>query len=428
MHKDHFIIHGPTPLHGTVPISGAKNAVLVELAALLLPNGVSTLTNVPLISDVYGMINLLKSFGALVHIDEIKHTVTVDARGVNAAVPPFEILRSFRASILTTGAMLSRCGCAYIEAPGGCPIGARPINLHREAFNKLGARFIEQEAFTQVIADKKLIGDMIVFDYPSVGSTENALLAAVCAQGTTTIINAAIEPEIIDLINFLISMGCKITTQTPASIIIEGVDQKTLRGISHQVIGDRLECGTWLFAAAMTQGSIITTNAPTQHMHVVLYELEKMGHDIKVDHATQTIRITSQKNYTSTSVKTMPHPGFPTDLQSPLLAVLTQAQGNGSICETVFENRFLAAPELVKMGAQITVQGSSVLVTGIEKLHGSEVEAKDIRAGAALAIAAMSAEGTTVLTGIQHIDRGYENFVQKATALGARIKRVVQNS
>lgn len=420
-----FIINGGKALFGDVRVSGAKNAVLVQLAALLLADGVSVLHNVPDIADVHGMIELLQFFGAQVVFDIQAHIVTVDTTQVSFAVPPAAMLTKFRASILITGALLTRFGASFFTAPGGCPIGERPINLHMHAFKSLGAdEIIDGERHSIVAPADGLVGALCIFDYPSVGATENALLAAICAKGRTAIYNAALEPEIFDLVNMLRSMGANISYDVPAMIIVEGVERTELAPANWTVLPDRLEAGTWLYAAAITGGNVSVHDAPIEHMYVVLQQLDQMGHVVEIDEQNGVIRLQGSKKYNAVSCKTMPHPGFPTDLQSPLIALLSCAQGVGKITETVYENRFLAVESLCTMGAKIVVSNSTATITGVDDLIGGEVEGKDIRASAALMIAGLRAQGVTHVSTGHHLARGYERFVEKAQALGADITLV----
>lgn len=404
-------------LSGEVSLVGAKNAVLVTMASLLLTSGKSKLTNVPASVDVLHMIKLLKELGAHVLFDKDNHILEVDTSFVNSWCVPHEIMKQMRASILVMGPLLARFARADVALPGGCVIGKRPIDLHLNNFAKMGVEFIIQGDFLQAYTSK-LIPSRLVLEYPSVGATENILMAAVLASGSTKIINAALEPEVLDLIDVLRKMGAKIELEAPATIIVQGV--QALKPIEHQVMVDRLEAGALLCAAAITGGSITITNAQSENMDVFLLKLEQMGHRI-VCGESKGISLYATQEPKAVSFKTAPYPGFPTDLQAPLMALQTVAQGQSVIEEAVFENRLLHARELAKMGAQITVEGNKAIVTGVDHLYGASVIATDIRASCSLVLAGLIATGPTIMTGIHHWQRGYEALENKLVLLGADI-------
>src|SRR5579872_493139 len=404
-------------LSGEVSLVGAKNAVLVTMASLLLTSGKSKLTNVPASIDVLHMIKLLKELGAHVSFDKDQRILEVDTSFVNSWCVSHEIMKQMRASILVMGPLLARFAKADVALPGGCVIGKRPIDLHLNNFAKMGVEFSIQGDFLQAYTPK-LIATRIVLEYPSVGATENILMAAVLASGSTKIINAALEPEVLDLIDVLSKMGARIEIAAPATIIIEGVQE--LKPIEHEVMVDRLEAGALLCAAAITGGSITITNAQSETMDVFLLKLEQMGHRLEYG-IGKGISLYATSEPRAVSFKTAPYPGFPTDLQAPLMALQTVAEGQSVVEETVFENRLLHARELAKMGAQITVEGNKAIVTGVDHLYGASVIATDIRASCALVLAGLVASNTTIMTGIHHWQRGYEALENKLTLLGADI-------
>ncbi len=406
------------PLNGEATLGGAKNAVLVIMASLLLTNGKSRLKRVPASSDVLHMIALLESLGATVWFDRENHILELDTSSVNKWRVSPEIMQKMRASILVMGPLLARFAKADIALPGGCIIGARPIDYHLKNFSKMGVVIEEQGSYLRVHANP-LLARELVLDYPSVGATENLLMAAVCAEGITTIINAALEPEVLDLIAVLQKMGAKITINAPATLEITGVTQ--LHVIDHEIVVDRLQAGALLLAAAITGGSVTLPDARADHLDVFLLKLGEMGHIISVGPDKRGIRFTATQTPQAVSFKTAPYPGFPTDLQAPMMALQAIAQGKSTIEETVFENRLLHVRELQKMGAQIELHGNHAVVMGVEELYGAHVIATDIRASCALVLAGMVAKGTTVMTGVQHWLRGYERLDQSLTRLGANI-------
>lgn len=405
-------------LSGTVELIGAKNAVLVIIASLVLTEGKSVLKNVPCSDDVFQMIQLLSDLGAEVKFDQSKNTLIVDTTFLRSYRVKSSIMKKMRASILVMGPLLARFGKAEIALPGGCLIGARPIDLHLKNLQKMGVEFTtDNELLTATVST--LQSQRLVLAYQSVGATEQLLMAAVTAQGITTIINAALEPEVLDLIDVLKKMGALIDIQAPATLIIKGVT--SLKSVEHEVMLDRLEAGSLLLAAAITGGSISIPQARADMLDVFLEKLKEMGHRIDVGPDYTGITIRAIKNPQAVSFTTAPYPGFPTDLQAPMMAALCCASGQSVIHEAVFENRLLHVRELQKMGAQITVDGDKAIIKGVENLYGASVIATDIRSSCALALAGLRAHGKTVMSGLNHWKRGYEGLERKLMHLGARI-------
>lgn len=415
-----FIIEKSGPLVGEVEISGAKNAVLPILAATILSDEPCEINDVPLLSDVDVMCRILRGLGADVQVDAASHTITVDAKNINCSEIPYDLVKKMRASVFTMGPLLARTGSAKMALPGGCSIGSRPIDLHNKGLRMLGAKIILDE-FSVDASAEKLTGSLVYLDFPSVGATENIMMAASLAEGYTTIENAAEEPEIVDLANFLNKMGARIKGAGTDSIRIEGV--KKLHGTRHAVIPDRIETGTFMVAAAISRGDVLIKNALPDHVRPVIAKLMEVG--AVVNDEVEGLRVRGDiKKLMATSVKTLPYPGFPTDMQAPFMSLLTTVQGTSTIIETIFENRLQLAGELSRMGANITVEGNKAIVPGDKRpLHGASVVATDLRAGAALVLAGMVAEGRTEVADIYHIERGYENFAEKLNALGAKITR-----
>lgn len=404
------------PLRGEISVEGAKNAVLVIMASLLLVRGSSRLTNVPASTDVLHMIDLLRSLGAYVSFDQKQHTLLVDSSFVHQWRVSSELMRQMRASILVMGPLLARFSKAEIAAPGGCVIGSRPIDYHLKNFAKMGVIITERGDYLNA-STKRLCARELVLDYPSVGATENLMMAAVCASGVTTIINAALEPEVLDLIEVLKKMGGQIRVVPPAGLEITGVTE--LVPVEHEIMADRLEAGVLMLAAAITGGSVSITNARADHLDLFLLKLEEMGHKIVVGDHKRGVTLIATKTPQAISCKTAPYPGFPTDLQAPMMAVQCLARGTSVIEETVFENRLLHVRELQKMGAQIDLQGNQATIKGVDELYGAQVIATDIRASSALVLAGLAAKGSTVVTGVQHWLRGYERLEYKLASLGA---------
>ncbi|MGB9812812.1 MAG: UDP-N-acetylglucosamine 1-carboxyvinyltransferase [Thermovenabulum sp.] len=411
-----FIIEGRRKLSGKVKVSSAKNAVLPVLAATLLTQGESVIEDVPKLEDVNVMKEVITALGAKCTQKEKKFII--NSADINSFEAPYELVRKMRASFLVMGPLLARFGKAKISMPGGCAIGSRPIDLHLKGFSALGAKINLGHGYVEATADQ-LVGTTIYLDFPSVGATENIMMAAVLAQGQTVIENAAKEPEIVDLANFLNSMGAKIRGAGTDIIKIEGV--KELKGISYTVIPDRIEAGTYLVAGAITGSEIIVENVLSEHLKPVIAKLMECG--CKIYEEEDKILIIGNERPNPVDIKTMPYPGFPTDMQAQMMAYLTLCKGTSMVIETVFENRFMHVEELKRMGAKIKIEGRSAVIEGVEKLTGAPVKATDLRAGAALIIAGLAADGVTEVLNSYHVDRGYENIIEKLSSLGARIER-----
>ena len=418
MSHEYLLVESAGPLHGEVSLSGAKNAVLVIMASLILTKGKSILTNVPPSEDVFQMILLLRELGAIVEFNEKEEKVTVDTSALCSHKVSLDIMKKMRASILVMGPLLARFGKTEIALPGGCLIGTRPIDYHLRAFSKMGASIQTQGDNLKATADK-LSATKFVLEYPSVGATENILMAASLTSGTTEILNAALEPEVFDLIAVLTKMGASITVHGPATIIIKGVTE--LSPVEHKIMYDRLEAGTFLLAAAITGGSISIPQAPASSMDVFLEALRDMGHVVITNDTGVGVSLKATLHPKAISFKTMPYPGFPTDLQAPMMVAQSLAAGTSVVVETVFENRLIHIRELQKMGAQITIDGLTATIVGVEQLYGAQVIASDIRAGAALVLAGLVAKGQTTITGLHHLRRGYNDLEGKLRKLGAKI-------
>lgn len=416
-----YIVEKSGPLKGEVQISGAKNAVLPLMAAALLAEDECVIRDVPKLRDVALMKEILASLGSKIE-DLEENIISIHTEDILSTEAEFELVNKMRASILVMGPLLARKGRARIPLPGGCAIGARPIDLHLKGFEALGAELIRGDNYVEAVAGPQgLIGETIYLDFPSVGATENIMMAAVLASGTTYIENAAEEPEIVDLANFLNKMGAKIKGAGTDTIKIEGVE--SLRGAKHTVIPDRIEAGTFMLAAAITKGAVHICNVVPDHLKPVIAKLRECGVRIEVGDDEMIVRGDLGPQM-ATDIKTLPYPGFPTDIQSPFMAYLTTVEGSSTVIETVFENRFMHVAQLGKMGASIETAGNKANVKGNAKLRGCQVMATDLRAGAALVLAGLVAEGTTEISEIYHIERGYEKFIEKFRTLGATITRV----
>lgn len=416
-----FLVQKSDPLHGEVSISGAKNAVLPLMAAAILPEGVCTISDVPELRDVRVMKEILTSLGIQL-CEKEKTVLEIDAGGLNNNVANYELVRKMRASFLVMGPLLARTGKARVHLPGGCTIGARPIDLHLKGFKALGAEVVLKDNYVETTAPSGgLVGNSIYLDFPSVGATENIMMAAVLAKGSTYIINAAEEPEIVDLANFLNKMGARVKGAGTDQIKIEGVEK--LHGASHTVIPDRIEAGTYMLAAAITRGEVLVHNVVPDHIRPITAKLRECGVDVEIGDEGMFVA-GDRRELTSTDIKTLPYPGFPTDIQSPFMAFLTTVNGASTVIETVFENRFMHVAELNRMGANIKIEGNRARIQGAKKLEGAQVIATDLRAGAALAIAGLVAEGTTEISEIYHIERGYAHFIEKFRGLGANILKI----
>lgn len=415
---DRIVINGGNSLNGRVKISAAKNSVLPIIAAALLSAGECFLDDVPFLDDVDVICSVLDSIGASIEIDKGQGKLRIKSDNIKSIEPPYELVRKMRASFLVMGPLLARFGKVRISLPGGCNIGTRPIDLHLKGLSALGAEVNLGHGYVEASC-KGLKGNKIYLDFPSVGATENIIMSAVLADGETTIENSAEEPEVVDLSNFLNSMGANIVGAGTDTIKIYGV--KELKGTTHQVIPDRIEAGTYMVAAAMTRGDVVIDNVITEHVRAVIAKLQEAG--VTIIEGQNKVRVIAKERPKAVDIKTLPYPGFPTDMQAQLMTLLSMAEGTSMITETVFENRFMHINELKRMGAEIKVDGRSAVVEGRNKLTGAKVKATDLRAGAALVIAGLAAEGVTEVYDIQHIDRGYVDIVGKLKGLGADIKR-----
>ncbi|MDK2564413.1 UDP-N-acetylglucosamine 1-carboxyvinyltransferase [Romboutsia sedimentorum] len=410
-----ILVKKSNPLRGSVKIDGAKNAVLPIIAATLLGNGKSTIKGVPNLRDVHVISDLLRHLGA--EVDYTDNVLTVDASNISTCEAPYELVRKMRASFLVMGPLLARFNHTKISMPGGCAIGTRPIDLHLKGFKYLGANIEMDHGFVEATT-KKLTGAKLYLDFPSVGATENIMMAAALADGITIIENAAEEPEIVDLANFLNEMGASIKGAGTNTIKINGV--KELKGAEHTVIPDRIEAATYMVAAAMTKGDITIENVMMEHLKPVVAKLKEAGCEIiETDNA---VRVIGPDVIKPIDIKTLPHPGFPTDVQAQFMAMMTISNGTGVAIETVFENRFMHVAEFNRMGANIKIEGRSAIVNGVDQLHGAKVNATDLRAGAALILCGLIAEGETQIGEIYHIQRGYVDIDKKITALGGNIE------
>lgn len=415
-----YLIQQSKPLMGEVTISGAKNAVLPIMAATILTDDLCELHAVPDLRDVGVMEELLLELGAEVETDYPKNEFRTQLKTVKAHEAPYHLSKKMRASILAMGPLLARTGKARLALPGGCAIGARPIELHLKGFQALGAKIVEKNGYVEAISENGLKGATIYLDFPSVGATENIMMAATLAEGTTIVENVAEEPEIVDLANFLNKMGAKIKGAGTDTIKIEGVKQ--VHGARHTVIPDRIEAATFMVAAAITGGKVLLKNILPNHVKPIIAKLRECGADITFTEDEMLVDAQG-KELVSTDIKTLPYPGFPTDVQPQFMALMAVVKGNSVINETVFENRYMHVSELNRMGANIKVENRSAYVGGKKILQGAQVIATDLRAGAALVLAALTAEGTTEVSEIYHIERGYERFVEKLRDLGAIIMR-----
>jgi UDP-N-acetylglucosamine 1-carboxyvinyltransferase len=414
-----IIVRGGRKLNGTVKVEGAKNAVLPVIAASLLASEEkSIISDVPTLSDVYTINEVLRYLGADVHFEN--NQVIVDASKELTTEAPFEYVRKMRASVLVMGALLARNGRARVALPGGCAIGSRPIDQHLKGFEAMGATIKVGNGFIEAEVNGKLKGARIYLDFPSVGATENIIMAAALAEGTTVIENCAKEPEIVDLANYINAMGGIIRGAGTGTIRIEGVAY--LKGAHHSIIPDRIEAGTFMVAAAITGGNVLVRGAVPEHLTSLVAKMEEMG--VKILEEEDGLRVIGPEKLKSVDIKTMPHPGFPTDMQSQMMALLLQADGTSMITETVFENRFMHVEEFRRMNGDIKIEGRSVIINGPVGLQGAEVAATDLRAGAALILAGLCAEGHTRVTELKHLDRGYVDFHTKLASIGADIERV----
>jgi len=413
-----FLVKGGARLQGEVSISGAKNAALPILFATLLAEQPSVISNVPALKDIDTTFKLLRMFGAVVEREADR--VTVDATNITSQLAPYELVRTMRASILALGPLLARFGYAEVSLPGGCAIGARPVNLHIDGLRKMGAQIVVENGYIKARVER-LKGAHLVMDMVSVTGTENLLMAATLADGVTIIENAAREPEVVDLANYLIALGAKISGAGSATIRIEGVP--SLIGANHKVLPDRIETGTFLVAAAVTGGDVTCTNTDPAELEVVMEKLREAGAEVTTGADWIRLNMTG-RSLNSVNVKTVPHPGFPTDMQAQFTVLNVVASGVGVVTETIFENRFMHVPELQRMGALIQLEGNTAVCQHTPQLNAAQVMATDLRASASLVIAGLVAQGDTVVDRIYHIDRGYEQIEFKLQKLGAEITRI----
>jgi len=411
---EQIIIEGGHPLKGLVHISGAKNSVLPLISAALLVEGECKIFDTPFLTDVSDMCSVLEYLG--VDTSFKNGALSIDASRLQGTEAPYEYVKKMRASFLIMGPLLARLGRARISLPGGCKIGSRPINLHLKGFEAMGANITIGNGYIDAHVNK-LHGGRIYLDFPSVGATENLMTAAVLAEGQTIIENAAEEPEIVDLANFLGGMGANIKGAGTKVIRIEG--GKSLNPTSHVVIPDRIEAGSFMVAAAITGGDVVLDNVISEHLKSVIAKLQEAG--VKVTEVDDGLRVEGPPEILPIDIKTLPYPGFPTDMQAQFMAMLALAKGTSIITETVFENRFMHVDELVRMAADVRIEGNSAIIKGVPQIQGAQVNATDLRAGAALIIAGLAAKGTTYIGSIEHIQRGYENIIDKLTGLGASI-------
>jgi UDP-N-acetylglucosamine 1-carboxyvinyltransferase len=421
---DKFVIKGGKPLHGTVTISGAKNSALPVMAASLLTAEKVTLHNIPKVRDLITMSKLLAFMSAKVSVTEIPSSdYVIEAVTLNDAIAPYELVKTMRASILTLGPAIARAGVAHVSLPGGCSIGARPVDLHLTALEKMGAQITMADGYIQAKApgNGKLKGAHIVFEKITVTGTENILMAAALAEGETVLENAAREPEITDLVIMLRKMGAQISGDDTSTLRIRGVEK--LHGCEHSVIPDRIEAGTFLVGAAITDGDLTIENCAPEHLGAVISKMQQVGARIETVGPT-SLRVRRGAKLVGADMTTEEYPGFATDMQAQYMALVTQAEGASVVTETIFENRFLHASEMVRMGANISIDARRAVVRGPAKLSGTTVQASDLRASAGLVLAALVASGQTTIDRVYHIDRGYERIVEKLKAVGATIERV----
>ena len=411
-------VEGGLPIHGEVTVEGAKNSALKLMAATIMAPGVNTLTNVPNISDVHVMGKVLKRLGATIEVVD-EHTLVIDTTNVNNWETPYELVAKMRASTAVMGPLLARFGKAVVAMPGGCNIGARKIDLHILGLEALGVEFEVAHGNIHASASNGVIGTTVTLEFASVGATENLIMASVHAKGTTVIDNAAREPEIVDLANMLNEMGAKVRGAGPPVIEIEGVSE--LHPVTHAVVGDRIEAGTFIAAAAMAGGPVRVRGFNPDHLGLVLKKYEAMG--VKIEREPDGVIASSEGRLKSVDIQTLPFPGFPTDMQAQTMAMLSLADGQCVITENVFENRFMFAGEIARMGADIRIEGHHAIVRGVERLSGAQVESPELRGGASLVLAGLVAEGETTVSNIYHIERGYERFVEKLRGLGANVWR-----
>ena len=412
-----YIVKGGNRLEGTVKISGSKNSSLPIIAATILNGGETTLYNVPNIHDTQMMFEILRTIGA--KVTKKKNKVIINTRDIKGYEIPEDLMRQMRSSVIFAGSLLGKYKKCTLSYPGGCDIGTRPIDLHLKAFEKLGIN-IDKNYGKIVCSCDKISGEKIDFEFPSVGATENAILASCLGEGTTTITNAAREPEIIDLQNFLNRMGAKVRGAGSNKIEVVGV--KKLKDVSYNIMPDRIEVGTFLCMAAMTNGNLILEGVNNTQIFPIIDKLQECG--CKIESKVNKIEISAPKRLRATDIKTMPYPGFPTDMQSIFATALTTARGTSVIVENIFENRYKYTQELIRMGARITIEGKTAIIKGVRRLYNANVKATDLRGGAALVMAALSTKGESKVDNIEYILRGYENFENKIQNIGGKIKEI----
>lgn len=420
MSEEKIVITGNKTLSGDISVSGAKNSALKLMAASLLARGVTTLHNVPFISDIEIMAKVLDHLGATVKREG--HSLAIDTSSVECYEAPYELVSEMRASISVLGPLIARFGTARVAMPGGCQIGARKIDMHLVGLESLGVHFEIDHGYLEATTPTGLKANHVVLDFPSVGATENLLMTAIVAKGTTIIENAAREPEIVDLALMLQEMGAHIAGAGSSIVEITGISPDELCPCEHTTVNDRIEAGTFLVGGALTGGPVTVNNIDPSFLRMALIKLKTMGCEVRTEE--NSVTVSRSKPLVAIDIQTLPHPGFPTDLQAPFMLLSAIAEGNSVVTENVFENRFMFASELVRMGADITIEGHHAFVRGVSHLQGAPVNAPDLRAGAALVLAGIIAEGYTEVYQISHIDRGYENYVGKLASLGADVERM----
>lgn len=418
---DKLIVNGPCQLNGSVEISSAKNATLPILAATILCPYPVKFTSIPDLMDVGTILKLLQSMG--IKVSKHSGDVEVDATKLENQHADYTLVKTMRASVLVLGPLLARYGQASVSLPGGCAIGARPVDIHLTGLEKMGAEIEIENGYIKAKC-KKLIGTTVTFPFPSVGATENIMMAAVLAEGTTVIENAAMEPEIDDLADFLMSQGVKIEGAGTSRITIHGMSEKDLKPQTnpYRVIGDRIEAATFIIAGIMGGGEVKVTGFNPEHLKFVLDTLTRMGANLEI--GKDYVQVKKSHRLKGTVIETLPYPGFPTDVQAQMMALMSVAEGNSLVTETIFENRFMHVPEMIRMGAKVTLKGNSALIEGVDSLSGAPVMCTDLRASAALILCALIANGQTEIQRVYHLDRGYERIDEKLTQLGAVIKRI----
>lgn len=424
MSEEIILVKGNGTLAGEVRVSGAKNSALKLIAASLLGQGTCVIRNVPDISDIRIMSEVLRQLGA--PVEREGHTLTIDTSSVERFETPYELVSKMRASISILGPLVGRFGKAHVAMPGGCQIGARKIDMHLKGLEALGVEFVTEHGFLKATTPRGLHGAHVVLDFPSVGATENLLMAAVTAEGATQIENAAREPEIVDLATMLNEMGARVSGAGSSLIEIEGVALSSMYPCEHATCGDRIEAGTFLVGGALTGGPVTVRGVDPSFLRMALMKLELMGCD--VEQGSDWVTVSRTRPLSPVDIQTLPHPGFPTDLQAQFMLLAARAEGASVITENVFENRFMFASELMRMGADIVIEDHHALVRGVDRLQGAPVTSTDLRAGAALVLAGVVAEGETRVRKVAHIDRGYEDYVGKLRSLGVDVQRVVEGA